>query len=49
LPDVPPDVNGQSAMLAFLSKWTSELRIPDDSSQLREARWSFNAKSYTIQ
>jgi hypothetical protein len=49
LPDVPPDINGQSGMLAFLSKWTSELRIPDNSSQLREARWSFNAKSYTIQ
>jgi hypothetical protein len=49
LPDVPPDVKGQSGMLAYLSKWTSELRIPDDSSQLREAKWSFNAKSYTIQ
>jgi Domain of unknown function (DUF4384) len=49
LPDVPPDIKDQSAMLAFLSKWTSELRIPDDSSKLREARWSFNAKSYTIQ
>jgi hypothetical protein len=49
LPDVPPDIKGQSGMLAFLSKWTSELRIPDASSQLREARWSFNAKSYTIQ
>jgi hypothetical protein len=49
LPDVPPDINGQSAMLTFLSKWTSELRIPDDSSQLREAKWSFTAKSYTIQ
>jgi hypothetical protein len=49
LPDVPPDIKGPSGMLAFLSKWTSELRIPDDSSQLREAKWSFNAKSYTIQ
>jgi hypothetical protein len=49
LPDVPPDIKGQSDMLAFLSKWTSELRIPDESSQLREARWSFNAKTYTIQ
>jgi hypothetical protein len=49
LPDVPPDIKDQLGMLAFLSKWTSELRIPDDSSQLREARWSFNAKSYTIQ
>jgi hypothetical protein len=49
LPDIPPDISGQSGMLAYLAKWTRELRIPDDSSQLREARWSFNAKSYTIQ
>ena len=49
LPDVPLEVKDQLGMLAFLSKWTSELRISDDSSQLREARWSFNAKSYTIQ
>jgi hypothetical protein len=49
LPDVPPDVKDKSEMLVFLAKWTNELRIPDDTSQLREARWSFNAKSYTIQ
>jgi hypothetical protein len=49
LPDVPPDVKDQSDMLAFLSKWTNELRIPDDASQLRETSWSLNAKSYTIQ
>jgi hypothetical protein len=49
LPDVPPDVKDKSEMLVFLAKWTNELRIPDDTSQLREARWSFNAKSYIIQ
>jgi len=49
LPDVPPDIKDQAGMLAFLSKWIGELRIPDQSSQLHEARWSFNAKSYTIQ
>ena len=49
LPDVPPGMKDKSDMLAFLSKWTNELRIPDDASQLRETRWSLNAKSYTIQ
>jgi hypothetical protein len=49
LPDVPADIKDKSEMLVFLAKWTNELRIPDDTSQLREARWSFNAKSYTIQ
>jgi hypothetical protein len=50
LPDVLPEARNQSDALTYLAKWTSELRIPDDAtSQLREARWSFNAKSYTIQ
>lgn len=49
LPDVPPESRTQSDALAFLAKWTSELRIPDEAtSQLREARWSFNAKPYVI-
>ncbi len=47
LPDVPLEEG--SDMLAYLSKWTSALRIPDDASHLREARWSFNSKSYRIQ
>ena len=50
LPDVPADVTSQSEALAFLTKWTAELRIPDgDNSPLRETKWSFNAKPYTIQ
>jgi Domain of unknown function (DUF4384) len=48
LPDVP-DLKDKSDMLAFLSKWTNELRIPDDASHLRETRWSLNATSYTIE
>lgn len=49
LPDVPPEARSQSDVLAYLVKWTSELRIPDDAtSQLREVRWSFNAKPYSI-
>ena len=50
LPDVPPEVKDQSDRLAWLAKWTRELRIPDDATnQLREAQWSFNAKPYIIQ
>lgn len=49
LPDVPQDVKDRSEILPYLSKWMNELRIPDGESQLREAKWSLNAKSYTIQ
>ena len=49
MPDVPPDNRDKSAILVFLSNWTKELRIPDDGSQLRETKWSFNAKPYIIQ
>jgi hypothetical protein len=49
LPDVPQDIKDRSEILPYLSKWMNELRIPDGESQLREAKWSLNAKSYTIQ
>ena len=50
LPDVPPEVTGQAERLAWLAKWTGELRIPDvATNQLHEVQWSFNAKPYTIQ
>jgi hypothetical protein len=49
LPDMPATMNDTSEMLAYLSKWMNELRIPDEASKLREAKWSLNAKSYTIQ
>ena len=49
LPDMPATLNDASERLAYLSKWMNELRIPDEGSQLREAKWSLNAKSYTIQ
>jgi hypothetical protein len=48
LPDVTPDFKDRSEILPYLSKWMNELRIPDDASQLREAKWSLNAKPYTI-
>ena len=49
LPDVA-GVQNQSEALTFLVKRIAELRIPEEgTSQLREAGWSFNAQSYTIQ
>ncbi|MBR1232043.1 DUF4384 domain-containing protein [Bradyrhizobium sp. AUGA SZCCT0182] len=50
LPDIPAEILGKPEMvLAYLSKRTSELRIPDQHDQLREAKWSFDAKPYIIQ
>ena len=49
LPEAPPDMKGSSEMLVFLSNWTNQLRVSSESSQLREAKWSFDAKAYTIQ
>jgi hypothetical protein len=50
LPDIPADlVDKPDKILSFLSKRTGELRIPDSDNQLREARWSFDAKPYVIQ
>jgi hypothetical protein len=49
LPDVPPEmIDRPGEILAYLSKRTGELRIPD-GNQLKEAKWSFNAKAYLIQ
>ena len=49
LPDVTPDFKDRSEILPYLSKWMNELRIPDNGTELREAKWSLNAKSYIIQ
>ena len=50
LPDVPAEmIDRPSSVLAYLSQRTGELRIPDESNQLKQARWSFNAKPYVIQ
>ena len=50
LPDVPAElVDKPEKVLSFLSKRTGELRILDNDNQLREARWSFDAKPYVIQ
>jgi hypothetical protein len=50
LPDVPAElVDKPDKVLSFLSKRAGELRIPDSGNQLREARWSFDAKPYVIQ
>jgi hypothetical protein len=50
LPDVPSEMTDQpNLVLSYLLKQTNKLRIPDSDNHLREDRWSFDAKSYTIQ
>jgi hypothetical protein len=50
LPDIPAEILGKPDMiLAYLSKRTNELRIPDSDNKLRQAQWSFDAKPYVIQ
>ena len=50
LPDVPFEMTDQpNLVLSYLLKQTNKLRIPDSDNHLREDRWSFDAKSYTIQ
>jgi len=50
LPDVPPEIAGQDEALNYLTKWANELRIPESTTnRLHEAKWSFDAKTYSIQ
>lgn len=50
LPDIPGELLGKPEMvLAYLTKRTSELRIPNEAEQMREGKWSFDARPYTIQ
>lgn len=50
LPDIPAEILGNPALvLAYMSKRTHELRIPDQENRLNEAKWSFDARPYTIQ
>lgn len=50
VPDVPAELLGQpNLVLAYLSKRMSELRIPGNDNRLRETKWSFDARPYTIQ
>jgi hypothetical protein len=47
LPDVPANLTGQAEALAYLTRFTKELRIPQ-GAELKQAQWSFNAKVYAI-
>lgn len=50
LPDVPAEILGKpDMMVAYLYKRVRELRVPDEDNQLRETKWSFDARPYTIQ
>jgi hypothetical protein len=48
LPDVPRQFTGQAAALDYLTALAKSLRIPDESGDLEEAKWSFDAKFYRI-
>jgi hypothetical protein len=49
LEDVPTNLVGHAAALAYLSNMVHELRIPTEvEGRLQEARWSLNAKFYAI-
>jgi Domain of unknown function (DUF4384) len=50
LPDIPTSLAGQASALAYLTKVAGELRIlqGDSTIRLQEARWSFDAKFYSI-
>ena len=49
LPELANDQRGPTSALQFLAKSAAELRIPErETGELREAKWSFNAKSYLI-
>jgi hypothetical protein len=50
IPDIPNALMGQGSALTYLSQVASELRIPqsDGVGRLQEARWSFDAKFYSI-
>jgi hypothetical protein len=50
LPDIPPEMAGKDEALNYLTKWASQLRIPESTTnRLHEAKWSFDAKTYSIQ
>lgn len=50
LPDIPHEMAGHDEALNYLTKWASQLRIPESTTnRLHEAKWSFDAKTYSIQ
>ena len=49
LPDLPADLTGQAAAVDYMTKFASDLRIPNESNgRLLETRWSFDVKFYAI-
>jgi Domain of unknown function (DUF4384) len=49
LPDLPANLVGQADALGHLSNMARELRIPSaDAGRLQEARWSLDAKFYSV-
>jgi Domain of unknown function (DUF4384) len=49
LPDNAPKLRSQAEILSYLTRWTSELRVPDpDTGKLQPSNWSFDIKTYSI-
>ncbi len=49
LPEVPPNLLGQSEAVKYVSDRAQELRIPsEDGGALQEARWSMDVKFYAV-
>jgi Domain of unknown function (DUF4384) len=49
LPDSAQKLRTEAEIIGYLTRWTSELRVPDPATgKLQPSNWSFDIKSYTI-
>jgi hypothetical protein len=49
LPDLPQRLDSEADVVTYLTKWTNELRIPDNATgKLGSNNWWFDVKSYVI-
>ena len=49
LPDNTQKPRGEAETIGYLTKWTSELRVPDPGTgKLQPSKWSFDIKQYSI-
>jgi hypothetical protein len=49
LPDNAEKLRTEAEIISYLTRWTSELRIPDPATgKLQQSNWSFDIKHYTI-
>ena len=49
LPDSAQKLRTEAEIVGYLTRWTSELRVPDPATgKLQSSNWSFDIKPYTI-